>query len=195
MSLPASRHRSFASLLLHFRSSLLIFKHLLVTPHFSLKRFLMSKDFHLAILAVKRQTEALAVRSNQIIRFSIRRMSFLIGGTPSHTETQTMLAEHEYSIRNRLHLVGRRYRRKSMLMVETPGSTVHHIAQIGQRSSRENMACRFPDGQLTTTSNTPGHNQLIYHLPAPVCHHRSRKEPVQDHLPSPTCERRLMDAS
>lgn len=53
----------------------------------------MSNDFHLAILAIKRQAETLAVRPNQIIRFPIRRMSFLIGGTPSHTETQAMFAE------------------------------------------------------------------------------------------------------
>ena len=58
----------------------------------------MSNDFHLAILAIKRQAETLAVRPNQIIRFPIRRMSFLIGGTPSHTETQAMFAEHEYGI-------------------------------------------------------------------------------------------------
>ena len=92
----------------------------------------MSNDFHLAILTIKRQAETLAVRPNQIIRFPIGRMSFLIGGTPSHTETQAMFAEHEYSIRNRLCLVGRCYRRKSMFTVKTPGSTVHHIAQIGQ---------------------------------------------------------------
>ena len=92
----------------------------------------MSNDFHLAILAIKRQAETLAVRPNQIIRFPIRRMSFLLGGTPSHTETPALFAEHEYSIRNRLRLVGRCYRRKSMLTVKTPGSTVHHIAQIGQ---------------------------------------------------------------
>lgn len=139
----------------------------------------MSNDFHLAILAIKRQAETLAVRPNQIIRFPIRRMSFLIGGTPSHTETQTMFAEHEYSIRNRLCLVGRCYGRQPVLTVKTPGSTVHHITQIGQRSSRESMAGRFPDSQLTTISNTPSRNQLIYHLPAPVRHHRSRKEPVR----------------
>ena len=138
----------------------------------------MSNDFHLAILAIKRQAETLAVRPNQIIRFPIRRMSFLIGGTPSHTETQAMFAEHEYSIRNRLCLVSRCYGRQPVLTVETPGSTVHHITQIGQRSSRESMAGRFPNSQLTTISNTPSRNQLIYHLPAPVRHRRSRKEPV-----------------
>lgn len=138
----------------------------------------MSNDFHLAILAIKRQAETLAVRPNQIIRFPIGRMSFLIGGTPSHTETQAMFAEHEYSIRNRLCLVSRCYGRQPVLTVETPGSTVHHITQIGQRSSRESMAGRFPNSQLTTISNTPSRNQLIYHLPAPVRHRRSRKEPV-----------------
>ena len=81
----------------------------------------MSNDFHLAILAIKRQAETLAVRPNQIIRFPIRRMSFLIGGTPSHTETQAMFAEHEYSIRNRLCLVSRCYGRQPVLTVETPG--------------------------------------------------------------------------
>ena len=40
------------------------------------------------------------------------------------------------------------------------------------------MAGRFPNSQLTTISNTPSRNQLIYHLPAPVRHRRSRKEPV-----------------
>ena len=139
----------------------------------------MSNDFHLAILTIKRQAETLAVRPNQIIRFPIGRMSFLIGGTPSHTETQAMFAEHEHSLWNRLCLIGRRYRRESMLTVKTPGSTVHHIAQIGQRSSWESMAGRFPNSQLTTISNTPSLNQLIYHLPAPVCHHRSRNEPIR----------------
>ena len=92
----------------------------------------MSNDFHLAILAIKRQAETLAVRPNQIIRFPIRRMSFLIGGTPSSAASDVYKRQHEYSIRNRLRLVGRCYRRKSMLTVKTPGSTVHHIAQIGQ---------------------------------------------------------------
>ncbi len=139
----------------------------------------MSNDFHLAILAIECQAETLAIRPHQIIGFPIGRMPFLMCGTPPHTETQAMLAEHKHSIGHRLRLVGRRYGRQPMLLIKTPGSTVHHITQIGQRSSRKSMAGRFPDSQLTTISNTPSRNQLIYHLPAPVRHHRSRKEPVR----------------
>ena len=139
----------------------------------------MSNDFHLAILTIK-STSGNACRPSQPNnKVPYRENVLSVGGTPSHTETQAMFAEHEHSLWNRLCLIGRRYRRESMLTVKTPGSTVHHIAQIGQRSSWESMAGRFPNSQLTTISNTPSLNQLIYHLPAPVCHHRSRNEPIR----------------
>ena len=128
----------------------------------------MSNDFHLAILAIKRQAETLAVRPNQIIRFPIRRMSFLIGGTPSHTETQAMFAEHEYGFGYGLLLVCRFYGSYSVSMIKAAGGGIHHIAQIGQGCCRETVAGGFPHVQLTTVSNAAGGSQLVYRLATPV---------------------------
>ncbi len=138
----------------------------------------LSAHLHLAVLTVKSQAKALAVRPYQVVGFPVRGVSLLMCRTPAHAVTQAMLTEHEYGFGYGLLLVCRFHGSYSVSQIKAAGGGIHHIAQICQGLHRETMAGGFPHVQLTTVSNAAGGSQLVYHLATPVCYHRGGYEPV-----------------
>lgn len=158
----------------------------------------LSAHLHLAVLTVKSQAKALAVRPDQVIRFPVWRVSLLMRRTPAHAITQAMLTEHQYSFRYGLLLVCRFYGSNPMLQIKATGGCIHHIPQICQGLHRETMPGRFPNMQFTTVSDTAGRYQPVCHLATPICYHRSRYEPVMrqvDHNSGSSLHRSIVHTS
>ena len=130
------------------------------------------------MLAIEIQAETLAVRAHQIVRLFVRRFLLVPHGTPTHTVTQTMLAEHQHGIGRRTLLEGRGYLHHPVMTVE-PGSTlVHHIAQVSEFALRKGVRGGGHGHDFLAIVHPAGSQELLHRLATKLRQLGRRDEPV-----------------
>ena len=130
------------------------------------------------MFAIKLQTKTFSVRTDQIVRFLIRRTHFMISGAPSHTISQTVFAEHQHCIVCRNFLKSGSNALHSMILIKRIGPVIHHIAQISKLGCRKRMMRLRQFVQFTAIIDTTDFQQLLHSSTAHIGKQRRGNEPV-----------------